>query len=280
MALDPETRQRLLELYYDLLPEEEAAELRRRLEAEPELARAYAETEKFAGVLAQAARLEEPKLVLKRPDAGAVAVAPVVAGLSPKRAAARARLAARTIDPQGKRRYRAATWIVALAAGILLLISLGGVYYHHGQLADIAADHLRLRVVGPARLEPGVASRYSVVTSSLTGTPVASQVELTLSAPDGHALLAHTERTRDDGHLEIVLPANLPLEREARLEIKASADGKTEAMTARLDIVGAREATALALDKRQVRPGETLGYRSLTLSSFGLASGTADADAL
>ena len=118
MAVDPETRQRLLELYYELLPDEEAAALRRRLEAEPELARAYAQTRKLAGVLAQAARWEEPRLVLKRPDAAVIEAPPVVAVASPKRAAARARLAARQSDPLGKRRYLAFYLLTGLGAPV------------------------------------------------------------------------------------------------------------------------------------------------------------------
>ena len=58
--MSPELRQKLLELHYDLLPEGEAAELRRRIENEPELAAAYAEVQKTAAIFAQAARLTVP----------------------------------------------------------------------------------------------------------------------------------------------------------------------------------------------------------------------------
>ena len=55
--MDAETRQRLLELVYDLLPEDEAAELRGRIEADAEMAAAYREAQETARLLAEAARL-------------------------------------------------------------------------------------------------------------------------------------------------------------------------------------------------------------------------------
>ncbi len=55
--MDAETRQRLLELVYDLLPEGEAAELRARIEADAEMAAAYREAQETARLLAEAARL-------------------------------------------------------------------------------------------------------------------------------------------------------------------------------------------------------------------------------
>lgn len=272
MVVDPETRQRLLELYYELLPDEEAAALRRRLEAEPELARAYAEAEEMAGVLARAARWEEPKLVLQRPELVATALPPLAAGGSAKRAAARARLAARQSEPLAKRRYRGMTWIVAIAAGVLLLISLGGIYYHHGQLADIAADHLRLRVVGPSRLQQGVGHHFDVITTSLTGTPAASQVELALFASDGQPLLTRKERTNEAGRLELALPTDLPLGHRVRLEITATQGDKHEQMVTQLEVTPTREATTLGFAKRRLQPGEAIYFRSVTLSNFGFAA--------
>jgi anti-sigma factor RsiW len=48
MTIDSRTRQRLLELIYDLLPETEAAELRGQIDADEQLARAYAEAQATA----------------------------------------------------------------------------------------------------------------------------------------------------------------------------------------------------------------------------------------
>ena len=50
--MDSETRQRLLELVYDLLPEGESAELRGRIQADAEMAAAYREAQETARLLA------------------------------------------------------------------------------------------------------------------------------------------------------------------------------------------------------------------------------------
>ena len=50
--------QRLVEMIYGLLPEDEATELQRRISSEPDVARAYAEMKLRTDLLAKAARLE------------------------------------------------------------------------------------------------------------------------------------------------------------------------------------------------------------------------------
>ena len=55
---------------------------------------------------------------------------------------------------------RAANWTVGVAAAALVLISVGGYFYHREQLSAIAADHLRLIVTGPSCLQAGVAAEY------------------------------------------------------------------------------------------------------------------------
>ena len=55
--MDSETRQRLLELVYDLLPDEEAADLRAKIQSDPDLSAAYRESQETARLLAAAARL-------------------------------------------------------------------------------------------------------------------------------------------------------------------------------------------------------------------------------
>ena len=62
-------------------------------------------------------------------------------------------------------------WTVGLAAAALVLISVGGYFYHREQLAAIAADHLRLIVTGPSSLLSGVAADYVVSTTAIGGQP-------------------------------------------------------------------------------------------------------------
>jgi len=261
MAIDPETRRRLLELVYDLLPEEEAGELRRRMECEPELAEAYAEAERTSHLFGEAARLEAPKIQWKRPPRGPAAPRPA-------RPKAAAKAAAGVPAPWS----RGANWTVALAAGILLLVSVGGFFYQRWQLHDIAAGHLRLRVSGPARLQAGAANRYLVTTTSVTGEPVPAKIQFTVFTPQGRQLMGHIEKTGEEGHLEVTVPAELDVEDGVKLELLADADQGRQSLVADLAVEPVRYATQLGLDKPLYTPGETIRYRSLTLSRFGLAA--------
>ncbi len=269
MVVDPEIRQRLLELIYGVLPDDEAAELHARIAAEPELARAYAQAQAAAGVLAEAAKLVEPDFKLNRPESAPTPDV-VAAAVPPERATSRPKPSARPAEPSRKPRIRGMTWLVSLAAGILLAISLGGYFYHRGLLADIAADHLRLRVIGPSRLQASVASHYRIETTSVTGSPVSSQIQFVLYSPTGHQLISHKERTDDNGFLNVTIPADLPIPGQVRLEIEAAGDDKLERVNTVLGVDPPRLATYLTPDKLEFQPGETVRYRSVTLERFTL----------
>jgi len=262
MAIDPEIRRRLLELVYDLLDEEEAVELRASIEADPELAEAYAEAESVSRLFSEAARLETAKIELRRPERAAEARSEAVPAKPPVRP---------TVTP-GAPWGRGANWVVGLAAAILLLISFGGYLYHRAQLADIAAGHLRLRVTGPGELHAGVANRFSVTTTSVAGTPIQSRIQFALFSPEGQQLMAHIEQTDEEGRLEITIRANQSVPDGTRLEVVAADRDRQERIDTRLRVEPVRYATQLSLDKPLYRPGETVYYRSVTLSRFGLAA--------
>ena len=261
MSVDPETRRQLLELAYDLLGDDEAAELGRRIASDPEVAAAHSEALEMAGLLSDAARLELPKISLTRPTAE-------------DRSVKSARPAVRAAQPgSGKPWTGSANWAVGAAATVLMTVSMLGWFYHRSQLADIAADHLRLRVTGPAELHAGVENEYLVTTASITGKPVEAKVRFALLSSDGNRLMGHTEQTDSKGRLRIAVPADLSLAGQVRLEVTAG-DGETpERVAARLRIRPVRYATHLSLDKPLYQPGETVYYRSLTFSRFDLGSG-------
>ncbi|MCR4413388.1 MAG: hypothetical protein NUV77_13290, partial [Thermoguttaceae bacterium] len=125
MSVDPETRQRLLELIYGLLAEDEAAALRGRIEADPDLARAYAVAEATAALFAEAARLDAPPVPLRRPEKPvAVPFAGPPEQATPKPAAPRTAVARR---PE---RIRWANWAVGVSAAIVLAAAIGGYAAH------------------------------------------------------------------------------------------------------------------------------------------------------
>ena len=120
MTLDPQTRQRLLELVYDLLSEAEAAELRRRIDADEELARGYAEAQDTAGLFSEAAGHRSPKIELKRPEEPMSTSSPSSPRPTPLKSSGA------VSAPWA----RGANWAVGLAAAVLLMVSVGGYLYH------------------------------------------------------------------------------------------------------------------------------------------------------
>ena len=85
----------------------------------------------------------------------------------------------------------------------------------------VAGQHLRLVLSGPSSLEAGVAAEYAVGTTTITGQPLPAQVEVALLGPDGKRLKAYTEPADERGHLQVVIPADLPLPPQTKLKVAA-----------------------------------------------------------
>ena len=268
MSIEPEMRQRLLELVYDLLSEDEAAQLRQQIESDPELARAYEEAQATSRLMGEAARVQSPRLELKRPEPEKAEGART----APAPDVSRSKAAVRAEGAAAGSRGGWAQWTVSIAAGILLMLSLGGYLYHRNQLAAIAGEHLRLVVNGPSTLQAGLDNRFTVTTSTVTGVPVAkAQVELALYTPQQKRLVSWKDETDEEGRLEVIVPADLELPDRAELKVVATSGGKRQEVDARLGIETVRHAAHLSLDRPLYQPGDTVFYRSLTLTRFGLA---------
>jgi len=269
--MDDPTRQRLLELIYDLLPEDEAAELRRRIDAEPELAAAYQEARAAAELFGEAARLRSEPMELKRPQS---AMSTPSEPLPPKPAP---KPALKLNGPLTPAWARVANWVVGVAAGLLLLIAAGGYWYHSAQVRELEAENIRLRVTGPATVQSGVDTIYRIDTTAITGQGMPAEIEFAVYSPDEKRLLRwHKDTTGNDGHLDVAIPANMELPDRAVLKVAARRSDpagaeKEELVETTVSVERVRYATHLALDKPLYQPGETVYYRSLTLSRFGLA---------
>ncbi len=116
---------------------------------------------------------------------------------------------------------RTANWCVGLAAAMLVLISVAGYFYCRGQLAAIGAEHLRLIVTGPSRLQAGAAATYTVSTRSISGRPLPAESEVVLSAADGSRLKAYKETADEHGLSQVVIPAGLEFPARPRLSVVA-----------------------------------------------------------
>jgi alpha-2-macroglobulin-like protein len=172
--------------------------------------------------------------------------------------------------PAARPSNRAVKWLVALAAFCLVSISVAGYFYHRYQMAAIAGEYLRLLVIGPSTLHTGVRAQFDISTTQVTGTPLSMPVEVDLYSPDGKRILGQKVTSDTEGRLQFVIPADMSLPGSVTLKVAASHNGVSEQMTAPLDVYSVQQITRLSLDKPLFQPGETVLYRSLTLSQFSL----------
>jgi hypothetical protein len=176
-------------------------------------------------------------------------------------------MAGRAMRPWDRR----ATGSVALMALLLLAVSLGGFFYLRRELAEIAAEHLRLRVSGPAKLQPAVANQFRIFTSSVTGGRLPAQVQLSLYASDTkRLLLGYNERTDSDGRLLVTIPAEKLPATAADLQIVAAQGNRVERVATRLAVAPVGYVTQLAADRPSYRPGDTVYFRWRALTCFAL----------
>ncbi len=214
--------QRLLELHYDLLPDNEAVELRAEIERDVELSRAFDNARRTADLFALAAKLEEPRLsfVTAALDRDGQA--------SPSHVIVNATSATPGSADDGALRFRRAMqWVVGLAAAVLLAFLVGAYIHHRGRLSNIAAEHLRMTVTGPSELARGVENRFEVKTTDITGRPASVPVRYSLLGLAGEKILTEEQTTDANGLLMFTCPASTPLPPAARLEVAAITDRHT-----------------------------------------------------
>jgi hypothetical protein len=176
---------------------------------------------------------------------------------------------------------RVASWFVVIAAFLLIAVALGSYYYHRRQLDSIAASHLRLVVAGPGQLHAGMPSVFNLLATTVTGEQCAAQVEWSLSTPDGKRLVDRQGPTDEQGRLTMIVPADMDLPTrthgEAQLTVTAGAvrggagNETPLSISLPLPIRPKGYLTCLWVDRHSYRPGETIFYRSLTLSRFSLS---------
>jgi hypothetical protein len=171
---------------------------------------------------------------------------------------------------------RRTNWTVLITAIVLLGISVGGYWYHRRQIADIAAEHLRLVVTGPSVLYSGAAAEYLVRTTSVTGKGVPAQIGFTLYASEEKVLWVHKEKAPENGTMRVSVPVeHIATENSlesVRLEVTAIYRDQLAQARARLAVEPAEYVAQLVADRKSYQPGDTIYYRTLTLSRFSLAA--------
>lgn len=259
MSDDPNQKDRLLELVFGLLPEDETDKLRAEIEEDAALAEACAAAKADAELMGEAAKLQSPRIVLSRPDpngregGGPASVPPPT-----------------TPGPELAPWSRWAQWALVAAASLLVLLSLVGWSQRRSLLAGAGADQLRLQVTGPSEVQGSVDNRYLITTTTVTGRPVSANVHFAVYSADGTQLLGHTEKTTDDGTLQVDIPADVELPDAVRIEIEAGEETSRQVAESRLPVRREPLSTYLRLDRLRYAPGETVLYRSVSLSRYHL----------
>ena len=133
-----------------------------------------------------------------------------------------------------------------------------------------------MKVTGPSNLQAGVPATYTVETTSIAGDPMSAPIRFAVYAPGEQQPKWRRETTGEDGRYQITLGEE-PLAAHAVLKVvaereDAESNEQDEQFEAQLQVEPVHYVTRLATDKPLYRPGETVFYRSLTLTRFGLAA--------
>ncbi len=260
--MESRLHQQLLELHHGLLVDEEAAELRARLPHDPVLAKAWSQVQQEVGLITQAARLEAPPLGLKLDESQAIK--PISTAVRhPEAQKTRARL-------PGKQTSWG--WAIGLAAGVMLILSLGGFQFHRTRLARLDRELPRVVIAGPSRLTPGVANRFSVTASTVSGQPLAMNMLYSLYDVDRQqSVQLHRQETDRQGRMTIEFSARdeLPVHLELRLAT-AQAGLQSPLASLSLPVAKSEYLTKLATDRPSYHPGDYVYFRSVTLRQTDL----------
>lgn len=278
-------QEQLWDLVYELLPDDEAAEWTRRIGADALLAEAYQRVVQQAALLARAARLEQPPIRLQRPGDGASPSSSLSSSRSSSADPAAKPMACsiqKPAAPGNSRRYpRLATpahWLAGLSAAALLGLFMYAYWKPDSPLnshaiavqeRQLAGSFVRTLVTGPAELDPQLTNMFQVRTISMFGEPVSSEFDVRLFDPQGTLLLQRSARTDEQGQYRFEL-SPLLAKANTRLEMETRAGGVHDLFQTFLRLGGLGFSTYLTTDKPLYHPGETIFFRSVTLSRFGL----------
>jgi serine/threonine protein kinase len=190
-------------------------------------------------------------------------------------------------------------WAWRIAAGILaaLLIPLGGYYYTDWKVQSLPdkihllehkkpgvvnalaqeerGKHMKLAVTGPSSFQQGAPNEFLIETKDLNDKPVSAKLEMRLvneSTKKGNQGILGNWLGDSNGTYRLTIPTSLGWKSKGELSLEVTAEGQGEgqktSLTEKLPLLGAAYVTHLTTDKPMYRPGEVVGFRSLTLDSF------------
>jgi serine/threonine protein kinase len=200
--------------------------------------------------------------------------------------------------PQARRSRRfywgtAATILLALLIGV----PLGGYYYTDWRVrtlpdsirrlekqkpAEMKAvteeergKHIKLAVTGPSSFQQGAPNEFVIETRDLNDKPVPVKLAVRLmtdSKKEGDEGVLGKWTAESTGTYRLAAPTSLGWKTKGNLSLEVTAEkegeGEKASLTEQLPLLGAAYVTHLTTDKPMYRPGEVVGFRSLTLDSF------------
>ena len=246
---DPD--QRLMELLYGLLDDDEAEGLRRRMAEDDELAERYGRVRGERALLAEAALLPDEPVDLSPP-----------ADASPEPAQ----------NDAPRRRPAHPLWIVA--AALLVGLGVGAVGYERWQVNRLQGELGSLAVVGPRTVRQGAPTTFFVSTADASGRPAPGDFEYVVSTPGLGRAMKRTLRTDDDGTATLVLPDALPP--GGRVQFFSVWGSETVPAGAPRpvldDVPDVPDRAALHTDKPLYQPGDALFFRVVVRRSGRLTA--------
>lgn len=287
--------QQLWELVYELLPDDQAQEVCEKIAADPDVARRYAEVKLYSELVAEASRLQTTPVPLPIPKLSndlandqnnqndqATASAPGVSlahrSGTPDDLKAGVIVAAATAALAKPWLATALRFSASLAA--VLLVGFVGFAYLKPQSplrpAEFQVERkqwseqpVRTLLLAPRRLQSQPSNYLTVMTRSLADRASSTPIAYRLYGEDDRVLVDAQAQTDAAGILQIETPAELG-DRFVRLEVQPMGDGIAAPLSHTFRVEPSKWITHLWLDRTIVRPGQSLQYRTVSLTSFDL----------
>lgn len=260
--MNKELQQQLMEFVYGLLEDDEANALCERITSDPDVARAYSKVKLQCDLVGRAARVDAPNVAWIRPE-GAEAE-----DFMP-------RTASSSTSAQTSRGW--ANWCIGIAASVLLCLA-GSTYLLDARpprnestpVAMVTATPTRVVLTGPSKLNAEADNPFTVQVESEVGTPVSTTLDYRVYDAAGSVRWEATTATDTNGVARFDVDGEF-VEDGSRLEI-APGDGSPNPIVRELQTTPDRFVTYLRTDRPLYEPGESVFFRSVTLSEFGLTA--------
>ncbi|NNE00656.1 MAG: hypothetical protein HKN47_25350, partial [Pirellulaceae bacterium] len=290
-------KQTLLELHYDLLDDNEASAVRERIQSDPDVAAAWAETLRLAEKLSSAAKMEGVPLPEIAPPSETNTLIDSAADSGDDSAAdfggdsAAANLQRRVIEsepndngtlptvgnhrPSASSRFWVSTLGLLATAASLGFMVLGMRYVD--QIPTRPDAVVQLDAQAAIAHEATADNEFQIKTSLLDGSSNAFPVvpaTISFSIFSGNSVLFRGDtETSANGMCEIAVPDDVVVPDGATMRVTATPKGSEAAATSiDIPLEPTRCLTYVNIDRPVYRPGETVYFRSVTLNRRSLAA--------